>query len=85
MANAASPFEARPLEEVKKELLGRAQANRNPFLYTLYEEVAPVLHALRSVDREQWASAFSALARPHEQRAAQACAEYLIAYDCYLA
>ncbi|MGE5302039.1 MAG: alpha/beta hydrolase family protein [Alphaproteobacteria bacterium] len=92
MANAASPFGARPLEEVKKELLGRAQTNRNPFLYARYEEVAPVIHALRSVNREEWARAFSALARPHEQRAAQAeaagdvaqaRAEYLIAYDCY--
>jgi esterase FrsA len=92
MANAVSPFGARPLEEVKRELLGRAKANRNPFLYTRYEEVAPVIHALRSVNREEWARAFSTLAHPHEQRAAQAeaagdvtqaRAEYLIAYDCY--
>ena len=92
MANAAAPFGARPMDEVKQELLGRARENRNPFLYTLYDEVAPVIHELRSVDREEWAKAFSALAFPHEQRAAQAemagdvakaRAEYLIAYDCY--
>jgi pimeloyl-ACP methyl ester carboxylesterase len=91
MGNASS-FGARPMDEVKEELLGRARENRNPFLYTLYDEVAPVIHELRSVDREEWAKAFSALARPHEQRAAQAeaagevakaRAEYLIAYDCY--
>ena len=88
----ANPFAARPMNEVKEELLGRAKGNRNPFLYTLYEEVAPVIDGLRSVDREQWARAFSALAAPHEERAAKAEAasdhaaarrEYLIAYDCY--
>lgn len=92
MAHTASLFEARPMEEVKKELLGRAQKNRNPFLYTVYDEVKPVIQGLRSVDREEWAKAFSALARPHEQRAAEAegagdvanaRAEYLIAYDYY--
>ena len=80
------------MDEVQKELLGRARENRNPFLYTVYDEVAPVIQQLRSVDREEWAKAFSALARPHEERAARAeaagdaakaRAEYLIAYDCY--
>ncbi|MSP38226.1 MAG: alpha/beta hydrolase [Deltaproteobacteria bacterium] len=80
------------MSEVKEELLDRAKGNRNPFLYTIYAEVAPVIHGLKSVDREDWAKAFSALAAPHEERAAQAEAagdaatarrEYLIAYDCY--
>jgi esterase FrsA len=88
----ANTFEARPMNEVKEELLGRAKENRNPFLYTIYEEVAPVINGLRSVDREEWAKAFSSLAAPHEERAAKAEAasdhatarrEYLIAYDCY--
>ena len=87
MANA---FEPRPMAQVKSELLGRAEENRNPFLYTIYEEVAPVINGLRSVDREEWAKAFSSLAAPHEERAAKAEAagdtatakkEYLIAYD----
>jgi hypothetical protein len=68
----ANTFEARPMNEVKEELLGRAKENRNPFLYTIYEEVAPVINGLRSVDREEWAKAFSSLAAPHEERAAKA-------------
>jgi len=80
------------MDEIKKELLGRAKENRNPFLYTIYTEVAPVIDGLGSVDREEWARAFSALAAPHEERAAKAEAagdaaaakkEYLIAYDYY--
>ena len=91
MANPQSAFEARPIDEVKRELLERAQENRNPFLYTIFQEVLPVITGLRSVDREEWANAFGALAAPHEERAAQAEAkgdsdiarrEYLIAYDC---
>jgi hypothetical protein len=92
MAKAASEFNPRPMTEVKEELLGRAKANRNPFLYTIYEEVSPVIENLQSVNRDLWAKAFSALALPHEERAAKAEAagdretarrEYLIAYDCY--
>jgi esterase FrsA len=92
MANSNDPFAARPMDEVKKELRERAKHNRNPFLYTLYDEVAPVIDGLESVDREAWANAFGALAARHEERAAKAEAggdddsarkEYLIAYDCY--
>jgi hypothetical protein len=91
MASTQSAFVARPIDEVKRELLERAQENRNPFLYTIFQEVAPVINGLRSVDREEWAKAFGALAVPHEERAAKAEAagdgdmarkEYLIAYDC---
>lgn len=92
MANSATRFQPRPIEEVQKELLTRAKEQRNPFLYTVYEEVAPVIAHLRSVDREEWAKAFAALALPHEERAARAeeagdaaaaMKHYLIAYDCY--
>jgi hypothetical protein len=80
------------MDEVKRELLDRAKENRNPFLYTIFDEVAPVISELRSVDREDWAKMFSAIAAPHEERAAKAEAagdaatarkEYLIAYDCH--
>jgi esterase FrsA len=92
MANSNNPFGPRPMNEVKEELLGRAKDNRNPFLYTIFEEVAPVIAGLNSVDREAWAHGFSALAAPHEERAAEAAAagdtdtarrEYLVAYDCH--
>ena len=41
MANTETGFEARPIDEVKRELLERAQENRNPFLYTIFQEVLP--------------------------------------------
>ena len=72
MADSTDPFAARPMDEVKKELHGRAKDNRNPFLYTIYDEIAPVIDRLDSVDREDWANAFSALATPHEERAVRA-------------
>ena len=92
MATSGDPFAPRPMDEVKQELHERAKENRNPFLHTIYDEVAPVIDRLHSVDREDWAKAFGALAASHEERAAKAEAagdantareEYLIAYDCY--
>src|SRR5262245_27143531 len=92
MKASTNRFAPRPMDEVRAELLGRAKDNRNPFLFTVYDEVAPVIEGLRSVDREQWAAAFSALALPHEEKAANAEAKgdtasalksYLIAYDYY--
>jgi esterase FrsA len=80
------------MDEVKKELLSRAKEHRNPFLYAIYKEVAPVILNLKSVEREEWANFFSALAIPWEERAAAAEAkgdgrtamkDYLIAYDYY--
>jgi esterase FrsA len=92
MATAANHFGPRPMDEVKKELLLRAQEMRNPFLHTIYDEVAPVIQSLKSVEREEWAKVFSALAAPWEDKAARAEADgdgsaamknYLIAYDYY--
>jgi hypothetical protein len=77
---------------VKAELHDRARENRNPFLFTIYDEVAAVINGLKSIEREDWAKAFNDLAPAHEERAAKAEAagdaetakrEYLIAYDCY--
>ena len=39
----ANLFEPPPMDEVKQELTERAKENRNPFLYTVFEEVAPVI------------------------------------------
>ena len=87
-----SRFAPRPMDEVKKHLLARATERRNPFIFTLYEEVAPVIEALTWVDREDWARAFGAVAAVYEARAAEAEAagdrdaarrHYLIAYDTY--
>src|SRR5215510_10252873 len=92
MATSADPFGPRPMDEVKKELLLRAKEIRNPFLHAIYEEVAPVIQNLKSVEREEWAKVFSVLAVPWERKAARAEADgdrstamkdYLIAYDYY--
>jgi esterase FrsA len=92
MSSSGNPFEPRPMGEVKKELLGRAKEMRNPFLHAIYEEIAPVIENLNSLEREQWAKAFSDLAVPWEEKAARAEAagdgatamkHYLIAYDYY--
>jgi hypothetical protein len=50
----------------------RAKENRNPFLYTVLEEVAPVIDQLRSVERESWADAFCRLAPAHAERTVKA-------------
>jgi len=60
------------MNEVKAELLERARENRNPFLYTVFAEVAPVIDRLRTVERASWADAFSRLPPAHAERAAQA-------------
>jgi esterase FrsA len=92
MAAVSNRFPPRPMDEVRAELLGRAKENRNPFLFTVYDEVAAVVSGLRSVDRGKWATDFSALAVPYEEKAAKAAAAgdtagamkaYLIAYDYY--
>ena len=91
MASSANPFSPRPMDEVKKELLLRAKEMRNPFLHTVYEEVAPVIQDLKSVERENGRGS-QRLAAPWENKAARAEADgdgsaamknYLIAYDYY--
>jgi len=92
MVKQRTSAEPRPMAEVRANMLERARHLRNPFAYTRYEEVEGVLNRLDSVDREAWAQAFSALAAPYEERAAQAeqagnreaaLQNYLTAYDYY--
>jgi hypothetical protein len=92
MATGTNRFSPRPIDEVRAELLCRARENRNPFLFTIYDEVAPVISGLRSLDRDDWAQVFGALAAPYEEKAAKAEAAgdrhsamkyYTVAYDYY--
>ncbi|MBI2756834.1 MAG: alpha/beta hydrolase [Chloroflexi bacterium] len=53
-------------------MLQRARARRNPFYAAPFDEVAPAIEGLASLDRAAWAQAFSTLARPHERRCAEA-------------
>ena len=42
----------RPLEKVRENMLERARGNRNPFDYTVYDEVVQIFDRLTSLDRE---------------------------------
>ena len=59
----------RPFAEVRKIMLERSMASRNPFEFTDHEKIARVFSALTSLDRDAWAASFSTLARPHEDEA----------------
>jgi len=56
---------ARPYAEARDMLLERVAAGRNPMDHAPASEVRAILERLGSLDREQWATAFSAAAEPH--------------------
>src|SRR4051812_38437847 len=62
----------RSLAEVREIMLERARANRNPFDYTRGDEVEGVFDRLTSLDRDEWARAFSEAAVPYQEAAAKA-------------
>jgi hypothetical protein len=43
MGTPSEWFAPRPINEVKAEFFRATKENRNPFLYTVFEEVAPVI------------------------------------------
>jgi len=64
-----------------------------PFTYASYGDVEKVMTTLTSYDRDAWAAAFSAVARPYESKATQAEGvgdsqgakeNYLLAYQYYM-
>jgi esterase FrsA len=80
----------RPYAEAKANMLERAR--KGTFEYTDYDVVAGVLDRLTSLDRDPWAAAFMAVARPYEASAqaaetrgdvAAARADYLRAFAYY--
>jgi pimeloyl-ACP methyl ester carboxylesterase len=82
----------RPLEEVRKRMLPRARARRNPFEVTEPDEVNRAFDDLTSLDRDHWAETFTRYAKPHEDRAQAADAagdtgtareSYFCAYNWY--
>src|SRR5438045_9261614 len=72
MAVEAIKRYVRPYSEVKANLLERAREQRKPFDACEFQVVQQTLDALSSVDREPWASAWSEVAAPYEQRAKDA-------------
>ena len=43
-----------------------------PFTYAVYDDVERVMTSLTSYDKDKWAAAFSSIAKPYEEKAAQA-------------
>ncbi len=63
-----------------------------PFPYARYEDMERVMTSLTSYDRDKWAAAFSAVAKPYEEKAIEAeksgniqaaKEDYLVAYQYY--
>ena len=62
----------RSLSEVWENWRGAAKLGVYPFDHTAYEDHEQVLKGLESLDREEWANAYSAAAEPFEQAARSA-------------
>lgn len=82
----------RPINELWEMWKPRVKMRIYPFTYARYEDVERVMTSLTSYDRDMWASAFSAIAEPYEEKAAQAerardiqsaKENYLLAYQYY--
>jgi len=83
----------RPASELWEMWKPRVRMKVYPFTYALYEDVEKVMTTITSYDRDAWAAAFSAVARPYEIKAAQAektgdrqgaKENYLRAYQYYM-
>ncbi len=82
----------RPINELWEMWKPRVRMRAYPFTYARYEDVESVMTSLTSYDREKWASAWSSVARPYEEKAAHAEKagdkqsaknNYLLAYQYY--
>jgi hypothetical protein len=82
----------RPISELWEMWKPRVRMRAYPFNYALYNDMERVMTSLTSYDRDAWAAAFSALAKPYEHIAtlaekegdSQAAKEnYLRAYQYY--
>jgi esterase FrsA len=82
----------RPISELWEMWKPRVKMRIYPFTYARYEDVEKVMTSLTSYDRDNWASAFSSVAKPYEEKAGQeekegdtksAKENYLLAYQYY--
>jgi len=62
----------RPLSELWAMWAPRVRMKVYPFTYAEYEDVERAMKSLTSYDHDKWALAFSSLAKPYEEKAAQA-------------
>jgi esterase FrsA len=93
MANSGeATLHVKTYAEVRDGLMARAHEARNPMDYVSPEEARSVFDRLDTLDRERWASAFSAAAEPHFAAALKAEAagdrdaarrEYLAAFGLF--
>jgi esterase FrsA len=82
----------RPVSELWEMWKPRVRMKVYPFTYTQYEDVEKVMTSITSYDRDAWAAAWSAVAKPYEAKAAEAekggnaqsaKEDYLRAYQYY--
>jgi pimeloyl-ACP methyl ester carboxylesterase len=62
----------RPISELWEMWKPRVKFRVYPFTYALYDDVERIMTSLTSYDRDKWAAAFSSIAKPYEEKAAQA-------------
>jgi pimeloyl-ACP methyl ester carboxylesterase len=62
----------RPISELWEMWKPRVKMRIYPFTYALYDDMEKAMTSLTSYDRDKWAAAFSAVAKPYESKAAQA-------------
>lgn len=76
----------RSIAEIWKHWEAHAKNALHPMGFTAYEDHQGVFSKLTSLDREQWAAAYSAAARPYEEqaRAAEARGDMKAANQLYL-
>ena len=54
------------LDEIKQEVLRRAEKRLSPFNHVRLEDAATVVQALRSLDRDHWAEEWCKVGLPYE-------------------
>ena len=62
----------RPINELWEMWKPRVKMRIYPFTYASYEDMEQVMTSLTTYDRDKWAAAFSAVAKPYEERAVTA-------------
>ena len=72
LAQNKSEKYVRPVNELWEMWKPRVKMRIYPFTYALYEDIERVMTSLTSYDRDTWAAAFSAVAKPYEVKASQA-------------
>jgi pimeloyl-ACP methyl ester carboxylesterase len=71
-SQAKSKRYVRSISELWEMWKPRVKFGVYPFTYALYDDVERVMTSLTSYDRDKWAAAFSLIAKPYEEKAAQA-------------